>query len=97
MISEKSVISIDVKALIAIIAAIVTAVAVCGSLTEEMDELQKDVVRIEGDCGNNTEWRINFEPTIAKETVQELNRLKIEGTLLKQRITQLEYEIQKQK
>lgn len=97
MISEKSVISIDLKALIAIIVAVVTAAAVWASLTQEMSDLQKDVIRIEEDCKDNTEWIINFEPTIAKETVEELNRLKIEGTLLKHRITQLEYKIQKQK
>ena len=97
MISEKSVISIDIKALIAIIVAVVTAAAVWVSLTQEMEKLQKDVIRIEEDCEDNTEWIINYEPTIAKETVQELNRLKIEGTLLKHRTTQLEYKLQKQK
>lgn len=101
--SEKSKVSLDIKALIGMVVGIISIAGVWFSLTAEISQLQLDVIRMQDDVELNHEFRVKWPrgemgalPDDAKQDLR-IEYLQKEVEELRQVVKELEIESARRK
>jgi hypothetical protein len=101
--NEKSKVQLDIKALIGMVAGIVSIAGVWFSLTAEISQLQIDVMRMQDDVSLNHEFRVKWPrgemgalPDDAKQDLK-IEYLQTEVSDLREKVRKLELENAKEK
>lgn len=101
--SEKSKVSLDIKALIGMVIGIISIAGVWFSLTAEISQLQLDVIRMQDDVELNHEFRVKWPrgemgalPDDAKQDLR-IEYLQKEVEELRQVVKELEIESARRK
>jgi len=101
--NEKSKVQLDIKALIGMVAGIISIAGVWFSLTAEISQLQIDVMRMQDDVSLNHEFRVKWPrgemgalPDDAKQDLK-IECLQKEVEILRLKVRELELENAKEK
>jgi len=101
--NEKSKVQLDIKALIGMVAGIISIAGVWFSLTAEISQLQIDVMRMQDDVSLNHEFRVKWPrgemgalPDDAKQDLK-IEYLQKEVEILRLKVRELELENAKEK
>lgn len=101
--SEKSKVSLDIKALIGMVVGVISIAGVWFSLTAEISQLQLDVIRMQDDVELNHEFRVKWPrgemgalPDDAKQDLR-IEYLQKEVEELRQVVKELEIESARRK
>ena len=90
-ISESSKISLDIKALIGMIIGIITVASIWFNLTAEIEMLKIKVSKMDEKVQQNYMWVNSFEPPKeVQKAVDEINIMKLENAVIKNKIEQLQ-------
>tara|TARA_B100001093_G_scaffold466998_1_gene485857 strand:+ start:1727 stop:2017 length:291 start_codon:yes stop_codon:yes gene_type:complete len=89
-ISESSKISLDIKALIAMIIGVVTVASIWFNLTAEIEMLKIKVSKMDEKVQANYRWVNSFEPPKeVQKAVDEINVMKVDNAVIKYKIEKL--------
>ena len=89
-ISESSKISLDVKALMAMIIGVVTVASIWFNLTAEIEMLKIKVSKMDEKVQANYRWVNSFEPPKeVQKAVDEINVMKVDNAVIKYKIEKL--------
>ncbi len=89
-ISESSKISLDIKALIAMIIGVITVASVWFNLTSEIEMLKIKVSKMDEKVQSNYRWVNSFEPPKeVQKAVDEINVMKVDNAVIKYKIEKL--------
>ncbi len=89
-ISESSKISLDIKALIAMIIGVVTVASIWFNLTAEIEMLKIKVSKMDEKVQSNYRWVNSFEPPKeVQKAVDEINVMKVDNAVIKYKIEKL--------
>tara|TARA_R110002074_G_scaffold32991_4_gene91900 strand:- start:311 stop:601 length:291 start_codon:yes stop_codon:yes gene_type:complete len=89
-ISESSKISLDIKALIAMIIGVVTVASIWFNLTAEIEMLKIKVSKMDEKVQSNYIWVNSFQPPKElQKAVDEINIMKVDNAVIKYKIEKL--------
>lgn len=89
-ISESSKISLDIKALIAMIIGVITVASIWFNLTSEIEMLKIKVSKMDEKVQSNYRWVNSFEPPKeVQKAVDEINVMKVDNAVIKYKIEKL--------
>jgi len=89
-ITESSKISLDIKALIAMIIGVVTVASIWFNLTAEIEMLKIKVSKMDEKVQSNYRWVNSFEPPKeVQKAVDEINIMKVDNAVIKYKIEKL--------
>ena len=90
-ISDKSKISLDIKALIGMIIGVVTVASIWFNLTAEIEMLKIKVSKMDEKVQYNYRWVNDFQPPKeVQKAVDEINNIKIQNALIKYKVELLQ-------